>query len=209
MSSPCGVWGDCTANPLRPDGGRAFAWMSCHSRGGVKGSSRTSTLSERSALETAFAIAPPTGMMPPSPAPLAPSGLFGEGCCFERDRADHGIIGRDRDQVIRERGRQQLPVRIVGDLLAEHAAQALHRGADHLAVQCHRVDDAADIVDHDIVDDLDMAGLGIDRDMGDRGAVGVGRLGIVRERAVGLEPDADRSAPRGGRRARSRGLRRS
>ena len=47
--------------------------------GGVSGSVRASTPSEESAAETAFAITPPTGTMPPSPPPFAPSGLWGEG----------------------------------------------------------------------------------------------------------------------------------
>src|SRR6516162_11291301 len=65
-----------------PDNDQDFcaSTMSCHSRGGVSGSSRGSTPSDDSAAATAFASAPPTGMIPPSPAPLAPSGLFGEGC---------------------------------------------------------------------------------------------------------------------------------
>src|SRR5882672_1424633 len=55
--------------------------MSCHTRGGESGSSHGSMPNDLSAEATAFVSAPPTGMMPPSPAPLAPSGLFGEGCC--------------------------------------------------------------------------------------------------------------------------------
>ena len=47
-------------------------------RGG-RGSSRGCTPSEPSAAPTALAITPPTGMTPPSPAPLAPSGLLGDG----------------------------------------------------------------------------------------------------------------------------------
>src|SRR6516165_3797103 len=51
----------------------------CHTREGVSGSSRGSTQNAASALASALAMTPPTGMMPPSPAPLAPSGLIGEG----------------------------------------------------------------------------------------------------------------------------------
>src|SRR5262249_30576869 len=39
-----------------------------------------------------------------------------------------------------------------------------------------RVDDAAHVLDRDIVDELDMAGLGVDRDVGGVGAVAVGAL---------------------------------
>ncbi len=37
------------------------------------------TLRWDSASAMAFAIKPPTGVSPPSPAPLAPNGLFGQG----------------------------------------------------------------------------------------------------------------------------------
>src|SRR5204862_3576911 len=60
-------------------GDLAAAWISSHIRGGVSGSSRGSTPSGASAAATALAMTPATGMMPPSPAPLAPSGLVGEG----------------------------------------------------------------------------------------------------------------------------------
>src|SRR6476661_8674283 len=68
------------ANPTYDfgDGWRA-ARISSHTRGGDSGRSRGSTPSEPSAAATALAMTPPTGMMPPSPAPLAPSGLVGDG----------------------------------------------------------------------------------------------------------------------------------
>jgi hypothetical protein len=53
--------------------------ISSHTLGGDSGSSRGSTPKPESAFATAFAITPPAAMMPPSPAPLAPSGLFGDG----------------------------------------------------------------------------------------------------------------------------------
>src|SRR5258708_4548756 len=55
------------------------ALINCHTRSGESGSSRGSTPSGASAAATAFAITPPTGMTPPSPAPFAPRGLLGEG----------------------------------------------------------------------------------------------------------------------------------
>src|SRR5262249_19877370 len=71
---PAGIGG----NGGEAEGGRAAA-ISGDRRGGDSGSSRGSTPSEPSAAATALAMTPPTGMMPPSPAPLAPSGLVGEG----------------------------------------------------------------------------------------------------------------------------------
>src|SRR5690242_7265995 len=58
---------------------RAFC-TSCQTALGVSGRSRGSTPNELSASATALATTPPTEMMPPSPAPLAPSGLIGDGC---------------------------------------------------------------------------------------------------------------------------------
>src|SRR5262249_59374612 len=60
--------------------GRACAaCTSSQMRVGVSGSSRGCTPSVPSALAMALAMTPPAAMMPPSPAPLAPSGLIGEG----------------------------------------------------------------------------------------------------------------------------------
>ena len=142
-------------------------------------------------------------MMPPSPAPLAPSGLFGDGCSSSETARSVRIVGRERHQVVGERGDQQLAVLVVGDLLGEDAAEPLHRRADHLPVQRLRIDDAADVVDHDVVEHLDTAGARIDRDMGDRGAVGVGRSSNCR---TCRRPRARRAPPasRGGRPARWR-----
>src|SRR5579883_1842356 len=50
-----------------------------HTRGGDSGSSRGSTPKSASAFATALAMTPPAAIMPPSPAPLAPSGLIGDG----------------------------------------------------------------------------------------------------------------------------------
>src|SRR6266480_3811983 len=47
--------------------------------GGESGSARGTAPSGASAAATAFATTPPTGTMPPSPPPFAPSGLCGEG----------------------------------------------------------------------------------------------------------------------------------
>src|SRR5262245_26572980 len=52
-----------------------------HTRGAERGSSLGSAPREDNAAATAFAISPPTGIMPPSPAPLTPRGLVGDGRC--------------------------------------------------------------------------------------------------------------------------------
>src|SRR6185369_5646759 len=90
------------------------------------------------------------------------------GAFLERDRSDVGKIARRGHEIIRERSREEL--------LQESAAEALHDGAYDLAVQRQRVDDAAGVLDRDIVEELDAAGLGIDRDVGCVRAVTVGAL---------------------------------
>ena len=47
--------------------------------GGESGRVLICTPKLRSAEATAFAITPPVGMIPPSPRPFAPEGLFGDG----------------------------------------------------------------------------------------------------------------------------------
>ena len=46
-----------------------------------------------------------------------------------------------------------------------------------LAVQDHRIDRAADVVDRGIAHDLDRAGVGLDLDLADRAAVGIAAVG--------------------------------
>ena len=48
-------------------------------RAGERGSSFGIAPNEAKALATALAITPPIGMIAPSPAPLTPSGLLGDG----------------------------------------------------------------------------------------------------------------------------------
>jgi len=87
-----------------------------------------------------------------------------------------------------ERARQQLPVRIVGEIFHKGAAEALDRRADHLAVEGQRVDDAPDILDDEIIDEIDPAGPRIDRDMRRRCAVDIGVLVVVLKARFGFQP---------------------
>ncbi len=65
---------------------------------------------------------------------------------------------------------------VIDEMLAEHVAAALHRPADYLAVQRMRIDDVADIVDHQIIENLHVAGAGVNRHMDGGRAVAVGRF---------------------------------
>src|SRR4029078_96773 len=56
----------------------------------------------------------------------------------------------------------------------EYSTEPLHQRADRLAVDDMRIDRDADILDRDIIENVDMAGARIDRDMAGMGAVAVG-----------------------------------
>ena len=62
-----------------------------------------------------------------------------------------------------------------------------------LAVQRQRIDDAADILDGDVVEHFDMTGLRIDRDVSGMRAVAVGAL-AAREGAFSRNPSAASAA---------------
>ena len=63
-----------------------------------------------------------------------------------------------------KRAGQQLAVLVVDHRLVQAPADALHRAAVDLALDQHRVEREADILDRDIVLQRDLAGVGIDRD---------------------------------------------
>jgi hypothetical protein len=124
-------------------------------RSGESGSWFGIAPSEANPLATALAISPPTGMIVPSPAPLTPRGVVGEGWFFEGHRADSRAIGRRRDQVVGQIAGLQLPVSVLDEVLHKGSAEPPHDPADCLTVQCQRIDDAADILDDQIVQQLD------------------------------------------------------
>ena len=78
---------------------------------------------------------------------------------------------------------QRLAVRVERHLLVERGADALRGAAANLAVDDHRIDQRAAVLDHDIVEDLDIAGRRIDRDDG-------GMRGVAEGAAVALRLDS-------------------
>jgi ABC transporter transmembrane protein len=95
---------------------------------------------------------------------------------LERNRPDLRKIGRRRDQVVCQVAGQQLPACVIDEVLEKGATQSLDHAADRLPVQCQRIDDAADILDDETVEQFDIAGPRIDRDM--RGGRSVGFLRV-------------------------------
>src|SRR3954471_2933190 len=99
-------------------------------------------------------------------------------------------VGRARHAVVHERSGGQLALGVVADLLVQRLADALGEAAVGLPVDDHRVDDRADVVGDRDLDDLGDAGLGVDLDLDQVAAAGVGEvLGIVVRRLLetGLE----------------------
>ena len=94
---------------------------------------------------------------PASPAPLTPSGLVLVGPdCLEIGAE----IVRVRHGVIHERAGDELAGFVVDDMLHQRLAGALRDAAVDLAVQQQRVELDAEVVDHGIAHDLDLAGVG-------------------------------------------------
>ena len=66
--------------------------------------------------------------------------------------------------------------RIVDHALHQRLARALRDAALDLAFQQLRIDHRADIVDHGVIHQLDLAGIGIDLDLAEMAAIGEGVL---------------------------------
>ena len=92
------------------------------------------------------------------------------------DEVDRGHFGRRDQQIIGEVGGQGLAVFVEHHPFIERVADAVRGAADQLAVDDHRVEDAAAIVRQDVAEDPHSAGLYIDLDLRHRRSVGVGRL---------------------------------
>ena len=74
--------------------------------------------------------------------------------------ADGRDLGRPGQQIVGEGRGERLAVCIERALLVERGADALRDAAQRLALDHHRVDQRAAILDDDIVEDLDLADAG-------------------------------------------------
>src|SRR5439155_3118547 len=126
------------------------------------------------AATTALTIAGSAPTVPASPAPLAPSGLRLVGTGFEVISM-YGIVSARGMQLIHEAAGQVLPrFAVVDDLLHQSLAQPLRDAAMDLALEADRVHHRADVVDDDVADDLQRAGIGVDLNLTDMAAIGIG-----------------------------------
>src|SRR5262249_22876972 len=85
-----------------------------------------------------------------------------------------------RHRVVHEAAAEQLPgFTIVYSDLSEHLPGALRDAALHLALDDLAVDEVARVVDRGEAHDLDLAGLGLDLDLGDVAAVRKGHAELA------------------------------
>ena len=122
----------------------------CHTVCAVAGIAKSSVpIASVMALMTATGAA----IAPASPQPLMPSGFDGR---FRRGHVDleRGQIVRARHAVIHERAGDELAILVVDRAFEQRLADALRDAAMHLALDDHRIDDGAEIVDRGPCDDL-------------------------------------------------------
>ena len=118
-----------------------------HTRIGVSGMSMIPvTPSGRSASSTALVTAGVAAIVPASPTPLTPSELTGDGVSV-RSVSKRRQLGRGGQRVVDERAGDQLALLVVDDLLVQRLADRVGDAAVHLAVDQHRVDRRAAVVD--------------------------------------------------------------
>ena len=135
------------------------------------------------ASRTALAMAAGGATAPPSPIPFMPYSVCGVGVC--RWPILIAGISAAPVKVIGHGAGERLAGLVVGDFLEQRGADALHDAAADLAFDEHRVDHRAAILGDGVIEQFDEAGLGVDRDDG-----AVGR--------VGVNPGADRRLVGGG-----------
>src|SRR5439155_5782142 len=73
---------------------------------------------------------------------------------------------RARQQIIRQGRGERLARLVEWHLLIERGTDPLGKAAKYLAIDHHRIDELAAVLDDRIVDDLDRADLGIDQHHG-------------------------------------------
>ena len=93
------------------------------------------------------------------------------------------VVGA-RHRVVHVAGRKLLALGVVDDFLKQRLADALADAAVDLALDDHRVDDDAEVVAGDELQDLGLAGVRVDLDLGDEAAHREGEVERVVERAL-------------------------
>ena len=100
-----------------------------------------------------------------------------------------GHFGRAGQHVVGQRRGERLGVLVVGHFFIQRRAYALCGAAKDLAVHHHGIDHGAAVLNDDVIEDLDVADLGVDRDRD--GVTGITEGARILERLVaggGFEP---------------------
>ena len=163
--------------------------MASQTRDGVSGMSACRTPNGANASTTAFTTA----------GRRSDGGRFADALGADRvmRRRRHGVPGlqmrhleRGRDQVVHQRPAQAVALLVEGDHLHQRHADAVDDAAVHLALDDHRVDPGAAVVDGQEAPHLDHRGARIDVHHTEVRAVGVGQvLRVVAD--LGVEPALD------------------
>ena len=160
-----------------------------HTWAGVSGMSAWRTPYGLSASITALTTAGGEPTVADSPTPLTPSGWCGDGVTVSPS-SNVGHLHRGRQQVVHERPAEAVAVLVERDHLHQRHADAVGETAVDLALDDHRVDARAAVVDGDEPPDLHLPGAGVDVDDADVGAERVGEVRRVVDR-LGVEVALD------------------
>ena len=95
-------------------------------------------------------------------AALGAERIVGTGLAFVAFGDEQRQIVGARHRVVHERSGHELAAAVIGAALEQRLAEAERKAAVDLALDDHRVDDGADVVDPPEADDLGAAGLRID-----------------------------------------------
>jgi hypothetical protein len=118
-------------------------------------------------------MAAAAGIVPPSPAPLTPIGLSGEGLSMWT-MSTLGTSGGQ--EVFLQRRRLRLCFSVVKHILEECIADAMRNSASDLAIDDERIDCPAAIVADGIAENVDTPEFRIDFHFRDMGSVGISRM---------------------------------
>src|ERR1700747_1139483 len=146
--------------------------------------SRAGTPRGASASSTALTTAAGAPIEPASPQPLAPSGLWVQGWLSSPSVTYGGRSAADGTGDSTRRAPHELAAAVVGAMLEQRLADALGEAAVDLALDDHRIDDGADVIDAPETDDLDAAGVRIDLELTDMRAVAEGEARRIVDRGL-------------------------
>ena len=124
-------------------------WIAFHTLSGLAGIGTSVTPRPDRASTMALITAGAAPIVPASPMPLTPSGFVGDGVTVWSER-DRRHVARRRHEVVGERRRLQVAVRVVHGLLEQRLGEALDHAAVDLALDDQRVDLHAAVVDGDV-----------------------------------------------------------